>query len=169
MYENCWLPEIIRYDSKFNSWSEYESFLYSVFTTDFIQSRPTYKMHTVEPRWYPVTNNREEGFYHITGKKLTHSGDRVPDLRRCERIRWVRSFIENVVCNPLICSECDGVKIWNEPFKNTIRPHLLFEEECYVVVLEKRNKYYLLISAFYVEREKDMDDLLDKYEELKED
>lgn len=69
------------------------------------------------------------------------------------RSSWIRAFIENYDCDSSKCEDCDGVKVWSEPYKSKTRIHLLLEEERYMVVLEKRDGYYLLITAFYLDYE----------------
>lgn len=80
--------------------------------------------------------------------------DSYPEFEGKEiRIRWVRAFIENYDCDTSKCTDCDGIKVWEKPFKNNQRIHLFFEEERYIVVLERRENYILLITAFYIEYE----------------
>ena len=147
---NCWLPELIFCDD-FSRWTEYQNLIYSIFKNDFITSKPYYKGHRVLPRKEPYENGVEESFFHITCNDYFKNNNRSPDLRRCERIKWVRSFIENYNCDLAACRNCDGVKIWEEPYKMYSRIHLLLEEERYLVVIEKRKTYYLLVTAFYFE------------------
>lgn len=83
-----------------------------------------------------------------------------------ERIRWVRKFIEN---NRSHCEliDCSGIKMWNKPFKNTHRTHILLEEERYIVVLEKRDTYYLLITAHYLDIDHSLRKKVAEYEKYK--
>ena len=151
MNKNCWLPSLEYFSDYNNDWSSYESALYDIFKTDFIDSHPSYKNLRVNVKRYPIEYNKEEAFFHTTCKDYSNNGDRVPDFRRCERVRWIRAFIENYDCDVSKCEACDGVKVWNEPYKSKTRVHLLLEEERYIVVLEKRENYYLLITAFYLD------------------
>ena len=151
MNEICWLPELEYLAQYENIWSIYESALYSIFKSDFIDSYPLYKNTRVNVKHYPIEYGKEEAFFHTTCKDYTGNGARVPDFRRCERIRWVRAFIENYDCDLSKCEDCDGVKVWNEPYKSKTRVHLLLEEERYMVVLEERKGYFLLIPAFYLD------------------
>ena len=148
MNEICWLPELEYLAQYENIWSIYESALYSIFKSDFIDSYPLYKNTRVNVKHYPIEYGKEEAFFHTTCKDYTGNGARVPDFRRCERIRWVRAFIENYDCDLSKCEDCDGVKVWNEPYKSKTRVHLLLEEERYMVVLEERKGYVLRITAF---------------------
>ena len=84
-------------------------------------------------------------------------------------MRWVRAFIENYNCDPSKCTGCDGIKIWEKPYKNNQRIHLLFEEERYIVVLERRENYVLLITAFYIEQDHTLEKKVKEYHQYKAD
>lgn len=88
----------------------------------------------------------------------------MPDFRRCERIRWVRAFIENYNCDTI---QCEGIKVWSKPYRSTTRVHMLLKEECYMVVLEQRASYCLLIMAFYFEQDYSLRKKLHHYEQYK--
>lgn len=145
-----WLPSLIPYDG--GEWEVYEAILYQIFKKDFIVNSPYYKNNKVVIRKHPMFQSKEEAFFHITCKEDKTTNDRVPDLRRCERIKWVKAFIDNAECD-IGCSECEGIKVWDKPYNNTVRTHILFEEQKYMVVLEKRIDYVLLITAFYLDYE----------------
>ena len=72
--------------------------------------------------------------------------DREPDLRRCECMPWARPTIENV--------ENWGLKFWRQTrqrSKNRVCIALETEDETYFVVLEVRDTYVLLWTAFLSE------------------
>ena len=159
-----WLPQLEEFENYGNLWSKYEGALYDIFKTDFIINRPTFKGKNVSVRRYPMEHDKEEAFFHVTCQDYSKNNNRVPDLRRCERIRWISAFIKNYnSCDPSVCKECSGVKVWDEPYKNTKRVHLLLEEERYIVVLEQRENYYLLITAFYFDHEHALEKKLKHY------
>ncbi|WP_418222935.1 hypothetical protein [Clostridium isatidis] len=163
---NCeWLPKLEPYDTNIE-WKSYESKLYDIFVNDFIKSTPIYQNNKIAIRKHPIEMGKEEAFFHVTCQDYLKDGERVPDLRRCERIRWVRKFIENYNCKRN-CEFCSGMKVWEKPYKNTVRIHILLEEERYMVVLEKREKYNLLITAFYIEHDHTMRKKLEEYEKYK--
>ena len=164
MSNNCWLPKLEYYDSS-QPWIDYEDSLYSIFKSDFIDSPPEFEGKKIRIRFYPKENNKEEAFYHVTCQDYLKDGDRVPDFRRCERIRWIRAFIENYGCDPSKCTGCDGIKVWEKPYKNKQRIHLLFEEERYLVVLERRESYVLLITAFYIEEDHTLKKKVKEYQQ----
>jgi len=164
MNKQCWIPELLYFEDYNNNWIEYEDVLYNEFKKDFIDSHPYYNNSLVRIKKYPLHDDKEEAFFHLTRKDCKEIGDRVPDFRRCERIRWIKAFIENYDCNGYICENCDGIKVWSEPYKNRQRIHFFFEEERYLVVIEKRDQYYLLITAFYLDYNHSLEKQIKHYE-----
>ncbi len=163
---NCWLPNLEMYDG-YDDWKAYEEFLYAIFRADFIENYPSFEGKKVKIRFHPIENNKEEAFYHITCQDYLKDGERNPDFRRCERIHWVRAFIENYSCDPLKCNNCDGIKLWEKTYKGKKRIHLLLEEERYIVVIERREDYFLLITAFYLEHDHALRKKIKEYEAYK--
>ena len=167
MREGCWLPPLVLYED-YDEWHLYEDTLYKIFQDDFIVSYPFFKGGRVKVRQYPREYGKEEAFFHTTCKDYIGEGERVPDFRRCERIRWIRAFIENYDCDSSKCEDCDGVKVWKEPYKTRTRVHLLLEEERYMVVLEKRDQYYLLITSFFFDYDHALTKQLKHYQKFKD-
>jgi len=169
MQEVCWLPELINFSDYNGDWQKYENVIYSIFKTDFIDTAPVFQKSQVNIRRHPMVGDKEEAFIHITHQDYNKDGERLPDMRRCERIRWVRSFIENYNCDATKCSDCDGIKIWeNDAQRGTDkRIHLLLEEERYIVVLERREKYCLLITSFYIQYDHELRKKLKHYDDYK--
>lgn len=163
MANDCWLPELFDV-SDLRNWEQIYNDIYAIFHEDFIESAPIFEGKKVWIRKYPYEFGREKAFYHLTCQDYEKTMDRKPDLRRCERVRWIRAFIENYACDPSLCEDCDGVKVWSEPYKNTSRVYLLLEEELYVVILERRENYVLLVTAFYIDQDHKMDKLIRKWE-----
>ncbi|MBQ7016939.1 MAG: hypothetical protein IJN10_08310 [Firmicutes bacterium] len=164
---SCWLPELEYYEDYDNDYPQYQDTLYEIFSKDFIKSRPIFEGKQVNIRRHPIEYGKEEAFFHVTCRDYLKSGERAPDFRRCERIRWVRAFIENYNCDPKLCEECEGIKVWREPYKNTTRVHMLLEEERYMVVVERRESYCLLVTAFYFEEDHSLRKKLKRYAEYK--
>lgn len=166
--KKCWLPKLENFDDYENSWNKYQDALYSIFKNDFISSHPMFEGKQVNIRKHPIEYGKEEAFFHVTCQDYKKDGERVPDFRRCERIRWVRAFIENYNCDTTLCEGCDGIKIWSEPYKSNSRVHILLEEEKYLVVIERRESYCLLVTAFYFDHEHALEKKLKHYEKYKD-
>ena len=163
MEKECWLPCLEFLENYNNDWKVYESALYKIFTADFIDSKPTFEGKQINIRKYPFEYNREEAYFHVTCKDYTKNRNRAPDFRRCERIRWIRSFIENYKCDPIDCPDCDGIKVWEELRGTCKNVLLLLEEERYLVIIECRKKYCLLTTAFYLEEDHELEKRLKRY------
>lgn len=168
MSGNCWLPKLECLGDYQNSWDIYQDALYDIFKQDFIDSRPIFKGKQVNIRRHPIEYGKEEAFFHTTCQNYSKNGERVPDFRRCERVRWVRAFIENYQCNPSLCDSCEGIKVWQEPHQNKMRVHILLEEEKYMVVVELRKTYCLLITAFYFDHDHALEKKLKHYEKYRD-
>ncbi len=155
----CYKLPSLEYRKDHETWASYWEHLYSIFRSDFVESHPNFLGLRVYHRKMPLELEKEEAFYHITCNDFQKSHDRSPDFRRCERIRWVRFFIENYDMCMEKCFDCDGILAWYEDRRTGERAHILLEEERYLVVVEVRKDYCLLITAFYIEH----DHMLDKY------
>ena len=146
-----WLPDIIEC-SNLSEWKMYEDKLYELFVETFINNHPTFNNKPVHVKKYPLDGNKEHAFTH-----LKDVNDRLPDLRRAERITWIKPVIENYPCLEE-CLNCNKIKYWEEIYRNKLRINLFFEDFRYFVVLEDRGNYYLIITAYYIH----YDDVLEK-------
>ena len=164
----CWLPDLEYFEDYDSDWGAYQEALYSIFKADFIDDYPVFEGKRVAIRREPIEYSKEEAFFHVTCQDYAKDRNRVPDFRRCERIRWVRAFIENYNCDPSLCEDCDGVKVWENMYMGKHRVHMLLEEERYLVVIERRNSYCLLVTAFYIEHDHTMRRKLKEYRDYVE-
>ncbi|WP_317854468.1 hypothetical protein [Chakrabartyella piscis] len=163
MSNDCWLPSLELYVDYNSDWNKYEDAVYTIFKGDIIDNPPSFEGKNIKIRWHPIEYNKPEAFFHVTCQDYIKNGERVPDFRRCERIRWIRAFIENYKCDSTLCDDCEGIKVWREKVKSNERVHLLLEEELYLVVLEPRREYCLLITAFYLEYDHALKKKLEHY------
>lgn len=70
--------------------------------------------------------------------------ERKPDLRRCERLRWIGWVIENALVHP-------EINEWQNRRRTEINTLLWYREE-YLVVLAQRQEYWLLKTAYCTDR-----------------
>ena len=80
----------------------------------------------------------------------------MPDLRRCERIRWPRPIIDHGA-EPVI-------RVWENERKGERRICLWLENADYLVVLARRRGYVLLWTAYPVTQPHRRRKLLREYE-----
>lgn len=138
-----WLPQLEEFNTYGGNWNNYLSVLYDIFCNDFVKGRPSYCGVRLGLKRHPVIDGKEATFWHLISEGDVES-ERIPDMRRCERIRWPRPLIENATCSE--------IKVWIETRKGEERIHLWLESENYLTVLNRR-KEYLLWTAFFVEHE----------------
>jgi hypothetical protein len=153
-----WLPDLVLFDDYNGNWEKYLDALYAFFKADFIDSTPVYMGKRLNHKRYPLTDGKEATFWHLisTGKV---EDDRLPDFRRCERIRWSRPIIDN--------SNDSRVKVWMEILNREQRIHLLCPDDRYLVVLAVRKGYIIPWTAFYIEYNHQLRKKLQKYEDYK--
>ena len=104
------LPKIIELQEFGGNYSSYIDAVYEIFHNDFIKNKTHFGSHELKMKFNPIFQNRAYTFYH-----MTHEGevedDRLPDLRRCERIGWAKPCIENVATWNL--------RFWRQARKNS--------------------------------------------------
>ncbi len=152
-----WLPELVTLEEYENNWEYYLRVLYSFFKDDFINKVPLFKELGVGIN-HELINGKELTFWHIVSEGDIEE-DRVPNLRRCERIRWPRPIIEHYYESE--------IKIWENEKNKSKRVYLWFEEYSYLVVLIKKPSYYLLLTAFPIEYEHYQRKLRKEFDEYK--
>ena len=155
-----WLPPLVLLQEYNGDWEQFIEAVYAYFKVDFIDSKPRFQDKAIKLKRYPLLEGREATFWHIVteGKE---EDKRVPDLRRCERIRWSRPTIEH--------SNDESIRCWsnirgNARRRNERRVVLWFYDEDFVVVLADRGRYVLLWTAYYVSWNSTRRKLLKDYE-----
>ncbi len=138
MISSQWLPQLLTLSACGGAWQEYIDAVYAVFDRDFIRTECLLRGYRVGVRRQPSFENKWFTFWHCVSEGEVEE-QRTPDLRRCERIPWIR---------PIIDHECDsGVDVWESKKKRDDRLYLWLYEQ-YLIVLGIRNDHYLLITAF---------------------
>jgi hypothetical protein len=152
-----WLPALIKLEDFNGDWNRYIDCAFSIFYRDFIEAQPKFKGCWVRCRRDQIYNGKEAGFWHCTSEGPNES-NRIPDLRRCERIGWIRPIIQN--------SDDPCIKIWQAKKKSELRTYLWLNEE-YLIVLGHRKDYFQLITAFCTDRLHTIDKLRAEYKRSK--
>jgi len=136
-----WLPPLVLLEDHGGNWDQYLNALYNFFRQDFIDSSPTLEGMRVALKRHPIEKGKEATFWHLISEGKSEK-DRLPDLRRCERIRWPRPIIEH--------HDRLTIKFWETERKGEKRICLWFESEQYLVVLARRRSYVILWTAYLV-------------------
>lgn len=146
------LPEKIYLESYNGNYSQFIDKVYQVFKHDFIDSKPHVENLVFRLKLNPKYQDRAYTFYH-----MTHEGNdeknRIPDLRRCERMPWYRPGIEN--------TEIFSLNFWEEERKGKNRICIWLEvnddetinhwNNNYFIILDVRDYYILPWTAFCAE------------------
>ena len=151
-----WLPALEPLGNYNGDWNVYLAAIYAIFKNDFVDDKPVFQGRRLALKRYPITNGKEATFWHFIQKGKVEE-DRVPDFRRCERIRWPRPVIEH--------DSDDSVKIWWNRRGRERRICLWVESEEYLVVLTDRSTYVLPWTAYLVVRSHQKKKLQREYEE----
>ncbi len=139
-----WLPPLVLMADYDHLWQPYIDAVYWYFCLDFVESTPRLNGCWVHRRRDPMWDGKEDGFWHCVSKGSVEA-DRTPDIRRCERIRWVRAVIEN--------DGDDRVDVWENEREGKPRRLLWFDEEYLIVLASQVSRstgaaYFNLVTAY---------------------
>lgn len=143
-------PELI-YFSDFDSWNDYEDEVYNIYLETVVNANLLFLNVPVKVRFRPTTKEKAFGFWHLISEAQDQNNknedDRLPDLKRCERIKWVAWCIQNI--------EQEGFLYWENQRGRDTHVVILAEQLDFVVILAKRKtdleeKYYLLKTAYCI-------------------
>ncbi|MCK5000282.1 MAG: hypothetical protein KAS23_12135 [Anaerohalosphaera sp.] len=141
----AWLPELVLLSKYDGQWQKYIDAVFAVFYKGFIESQPKFDGQWVRCRRDPMFDGKEAGFWHCVSDGPNEK-DRTPDLRRCERIEWLRSMIDHA-------DKCD---VWPN-YRTQEKRWCLWVNEEFIVILAERHrrrdgfKYMQLITAYCTE------------------
>ena len=136
-------PDLIPFTAFGGDWTAYETELHRIFIAEIARGGFTFRGVQVNCRRLPEAAGRWASFWHLVQEGRVED-DRTPDLRRCERIRWVRWMIQNAPTH----AEIDE---WQNTRGTEVNTLLWFREE-YLVVLARRQGYWLLKTAYCTEK-----------------
>jgi hypothetical protein len=152
----AWLPPLVLLPCYGGDWQAYLEAVHGFFHQDFVASEPRFqgkRCGLINPQ--RDAGGKEGTFWHVISEGKIE-GQRLPDLRRCERIRWPRPIIEAV--------RRADVRCWKTKSKGKPRILIALEDFSYVVVLASLKTCVLLFTAFPVERPHRREKLRKEYE-----
>lgn len=144
-----WLPPLIMFDDYNGNWDAYLEVIYQSFLRDFFYSKPSFCNKKVGLKRHPIIYGKEATFWHFISKGREES-DRYPDIRRCERIDWIKPIIEAYNPNRFQTSK---IKTWEEYRKNERRIVISLHDFSYMVIIADRGDYVLPWTAYFNEFE----------------
>ncbi len=138
------LPELIELSQFGGNFSLYLEAVYADFERAFVHNKPVFRGQSLRLKKYPITDGKEATFWHMTSEG-DDENNRLPDLRRLERIKWP-AFIINHGYHPYL-------KVWENTRGSKTNILILHEQENYIVILRKGNGYLLPWTAYLIEHE----------------
>lgn len=151
-----WLPESLNLEPWHSG--TYDE-LYNIFCRDFKSPNILYFRNEkiiIFSHSTHLENGKESIFWHITNKEDKSYSERLPDLRRAERINWIRPIIENYTSSDIYFFDL----VDSRQNKKT---YLWLYKYNFVVILKKLTINYVIVTAFYVSLLHAKKDLLKKY------
>lgn len=136
-------PDLIHLSAFGGNFTQYFSALFDVFEKEYIKTHPYYDGKRVVTKRYPEEETMHRTFYH-----LTHSGDdeknREPNLERMSMILYPKFCIEN--------SSHEEFIVWENERGKDERVLILHLETKYLTVITKRKDYYILTTAYLLDK-----------------
>jgi len=145
-----WLPPLVRLEDADGDWTAYEETIYGWFKKDFLDSLPVWPGKRVGLKRHPLSQGKEATFWHFISEGSTED-ERLPDIRRCERIRWPRPTME-AFPNRRPASG-DRIVWWKNQRGSEWRYLLALPDFSYLMVVADRGDYVLPWTQYAVERE----------------
>ena len=156
-----WLPPLVPFSGK---WEEYLEAIYRYFFEDFVFSKPKFGDKRVALKRHPIIKGKEATFWHFISENPPDSmseEDRIPDFRRCERIRWPKPVMEQYGNKSAIC----WWKTIRPSRRGTTRRILLaLDDFSYIIVVDEHKDYVLPWTHFPVESMRRREILKQEYE-----
>lgn len=144
--EYDWLPSRCRFEDFGGDWDAYEEELFNQFQGDWEKLKPHFHGQPVGHAREPFVDGKPEAFWHLTHAEDGATGDRTPDLRRCECLRWARVLISEA-------PNREEILTWRERHQKGLRRIFALDDFSYIVVVaERKNGRLFLVTAYYVDR-----------------
>ncbi len=148
------LPPLLLMDDAGGDWQRYVSLAYEAFKRTMVEDVVLFQGLKVSAPFRPEDQGKHASFWHVTSEGDGPECERTPDLRRCERIAWIRWVIDNADSDPRVSWWENTRRSGRGPQRHFV---LLLETERFAVVLAKRGprdgEYFVLRTAYCVERD----------------
>jgi hypothetical protein len=128
--------------------------VYGVFRRDFTEAQAEFRGYPVRVAAQMI-DGKERTFWHLSSEGAVEQY-RTPDLRRCERIGWVRSILDHER-DPAILS-------WPQTRGRKQRQVLWLMDFHFAVVIERRPDCWWLWTAYPTDRPRTQRKLMREYE-----
>lgn len=126
--------------NEFNGdWEKYQEALYQLFLNTIV-GKLSFLGSPIGCRYFQPIADKHRSFWHLICSGAVEDEDRLPDMRRCERLGWIPHILNHSNTPEILC--------WENKRKSNINTVLWLPPEQYMIILSKRKDYYLLTSAY---------------------
>lgn len=140
------LPDLIDFN-EYGNWDAYLEVIHEVFLNDFVRQKPIWPGKRFSLKRYPEHGGKSITFWHFISEGQIEE-ERLPDLRRCERIAWPRFFIDSFPDREP--SSTDQIAWWKNKRGRETRLLLALNDFSYIVVMAERSDYIMPWTAYPV-------------------
>ncbi len=134
-------PELLPFSGE---WPAYEEIIYEAFLESFVRPNVEFRGWKVSAQFRPETRGKGFSFWHTISEapdpNNRNEDERIPNFRRCERIRWIRWVIEN--------AGTEGFLWWENIRGRDTHVVIWAREHDFAVVLGKRQDFFVLKTAY---------------------
>ncbi len=153
------VPE--RLINSFGDYSAYEDAVYQEYLKTFASKTFTYEGKRIAEKRYPLIMGKSGTFWHIVSSGDTEAL-KLPDFDRYETVGWPGFILSYCLDN------CTTKLIWENKRHSKTRLLIYCTEIQYLVVLDKRDNFYVFWTAYPVKYEHTQKKLLKEYKEYLE-
>lgn len=136
-------PDLLAFEGE---WQDYEDQVYEAYLDSFIRAGIRFSGLPVKAKYRPATREKGFSFWHVISEapdpNNRNEEDRIPNLKRCERIPWIAWAIEQAEAG------ADGFSWWENLRGRETCVVIWAEVHDFAVILAKRRDYYLLKTAY---------------------
>jgi len=136
-------PALLRFDG---DWPSYEDAVYEAFLESFVRPSIEFQGCPVSAPYRPESRGKHFSFWHVISEAPHPSNrnedDRIPNIKRCERIRWIAWAIEQANTGQ------NNVSWWENQRGRDTHIVIWVERWDFAVILGKRQNYYVLKTAY---------------------
>ncbi len=145
MSQANWLPALLVLNDFGGNWDAYLNALYGCYRKDFERVQLEFAGVRLALKRHPEISGKAATFWHLISEGVDEDA-RLPDLRRCERIGWVRAIFD--------AAGTDRVLQWSNQrqTKRGLESNIVLAlpDFSFVVILRDRGSYMLLWTAYAV-------------------
>ena len=158
------LKDVLNIKDDYEDEDEYlkvEDTLYQIFLNEICDENLKFNGKKIRLKYFPPHKDLDSAFYHLTSVNFEYRDNedsREFDSDRSKRLHWIKPTIEtNHIdeCN----KEC--IYIYPKIHRGKKTRTILFNKlDKYVIILEERDDYYLLVTAYYL----NYDNMVEKFD-----